>query len=260
MVGLAEVRVVARWLLVIDGCRRSAGPSGCCQLDAGTRQSLAASIRVRTSVGPTITTPDAPLAPVASPSEEDPMSLSFPHRAAPEAVLAAAAHLNAQDATSFVNDLGDHLWWMATSTSTTGEQHHDITEEDWAQAAAYRTPLLAAKSLKALRKIRAMGKDFAPRQITDSDQDFSLRRDRFRREVDVQEQLVELVLIGLKAQEGIVLTPRNARRRAEHRLAQLNMSRDVPRGTISDLVDEERAAKTSKQRSPSALAPHPGSG
>lgn len=171
------------------------------------------------------------------------MTPPAPFDLAPNAVHAAAARLDTQNGSSFVDELADHLWWMATATSTTGEQQHEITEEDWVQQSAYRTPLLAAKSLRAVRKVRAIGKDFVPHQTTDTGEELAQRRDRFRREVDLQEQLLELVLIGLKAQQGIVVTPTNARRRAEHRLAQLNMAQDLPRGTISDLVDEERTPR-----------------
>lgn len=159
----------------------------------------------------------------------------------PEQVALEAERLAGQSNRVFAADLADHLWWMAGAVTPTGAEQHPIAHEDLVQQAAYRTPLLAAKSLRAVRQTRAQGAAFAPRLAGDSDAEHRARRSRFRRHVAHEEQLLEIIVAGLAAQQGVLRTPRNAWKRAKDRLAQLNMESDVPRGTITRLVEEERS-------------------
>ncbi|ABS06080.1 hypothetical protein Krad_4621 (plasmid) [Kineococcus radiotolerans SRS30216 = ATCC BAA-149] len=169
-----------------------------------------------------------------------------PAEVTPTQVAAEAERLAGQSNRVFAADLADHLWWMAGAVAPTGGEQHPISHEDRVQQAAYRTPLLAAKSLRALRQARAQGADFAPRLATDSDAEHSARRGRFLRHLTHEEQLLEIIVAGLAAQQGVLRTPRNAWKRAKDRLAQLNMEADVPRGTITRLVEEERSGGRAK--------------
>lgn len=170
----------------------------------------------------------------------------------PEQVALEAERLAGQSNRVFAADLADHLWWMAGAVTPTGAEQHPISHEDRVQQAAYRTPLLAAKSLRAVRQTRAQGAAFAPRLAGDPEAEHGARRSRFRRHVAHEEQLLEIIVAGLAAQQGILRTPRNAWKRAKDRLAQLNMEADVARGTITRLVEEERSGGRGKLSQPAS--------
>lgn len=176
-----------------------------------------------------------------STSGVDSVAQVSPPKITPEQVALEVERLAAQSNRVFAADLADHLWWMAGAVDPTGSEQHPISHEDRVQQAAYRTPLLAAKSLRTVRQTRAQGAAFAPRLGTDSDVEHGARRGRFRRQLAHEEQLLEIIVAGLAAQQGILRTPRNAWKRAKDRLAQLNMETDVARGTITRLVEEERS-------------------
>lgn len=159
-----------------------------------------------------------------------------------EAVDSAVARLADLDDAAFSGSISDHLWWMTSATTPEGEPVHPLTEEDVADQAAYRTPALAMRSLKAVRRAQQTVRETVPRQEGETDASWNWRVLRYQGAIEREETLLETVVAGLKAQRGILATPRNPRRRAEHRLAQLNLAEDVPRGTITDLVRQEKLA------------------
>ena len=138
----------------------------------------------------------------------------------------------------------DHLWWLTSAVTADGEAVHEVSDDELAEQAAYRTPSLATRSLKAVRRAQQSVRETVPRQADEDEVAWQRRVRRYLSHLEREEVILQTVVAGLKAQRGILMTPRNPRRRAEHRLAQMNIEQDLPKGTILDLTQEEkRAAK-----------------
>ena len=162
----------------------------------------------------------------------------------PAAVQAHVERLVPLDDEALAGGFSDHLWWLTSAVTADGEPVHDISDDELAEQAAYRTPALAARALKAVRRAQQSVRETVPRQVEEDEQAWQRRVRRYLSHLEREEVILQTVLAGLKAQRGILMTPRNPRRRAEHRLAQLNLAQDLPKGTIVELTQQEkRAAK-----------------
>jgi len=150
------------------------------------------------------------------------------------------------DDEALAGGFSDHLWWLTSAVTADGELVHDISDDELAEQTAYRSPALAARALKAVRRARQSVRETVPHQPDEDEQGWQRRVQRYLSHLEREEVILQTVVAGLKAQRGILMTPRNPRRRAEHRLAQMNLARDLPKGTIVELTQQEKRA--GKQR------------
>ncbi|GAB3216389.1 hypothetical protein GCM10027586_09010 [Kineococcus gypseus] len=158
----------------------------------------------------------------------------------PAAVQVQVERLIAVDDEALAGAFSDHLWWLTSAVTADGEPVHDISDDEFAEQAAYRAPALAARALKAVRRAQQSVHETVPRQPAEDEQAWQRRVRRYLSHLEREEVILQTVVAGLKAQRGIIATPRNPRRRAEHRLAQMNLAQDLPKGTIVELTQQEK--------------------
>lgn len=79
-------------------------------------------------------------------------------------------------------------------------------------------------------------------------------RAAFRDKIGRERSILRNILNGLKAQRGILDNAPNPRRRAQERLAQLNLKGDVPQGTFNRLLEEEKQKVVDRKRAAKAEA------
>ena len=113
----------------------------------------------------------------------------------------------------------------------------NIMEPDPAETLAFRSEELVAKSLVAARYlIDNTNSVMASRR---RGTDLHKRTELFRNAVGRERRLLQSILDGMRARDGVLPTAPNPRGRAMRRLVNENLVGDVPKGRFRELVIEE---------------------
>lgn len=117
-----------------------------------------------------------------------------------------------------------------------------VTEE----TAALRSDELAPKTLIAVRFLidHTLNATKRPPKGSDAER----RRNHFLTSVNRERRVLEMIVAGIRAKNGVLPNAPNPRARALQRLANENLAGDVPRGRFRDLLNEEEELVRARKR------------